>query len=112
MTQKRFGDIDENYKAEVNKVLENIHASIDNMKQEKHIMKGMMENQLDRKLDFLYYDFVKVSHRIDETQAYLVGLMNNIDNHYDDKEFYDALDIHGKATDFQKEGADFGNLNQ
>ena len=52
---KRFGEVDENYKAEVNKVLSNIHDSINNMKQEKHIMKGMMENQLDRKLDFLYY---------------------------------------------------------
>lgn len=105
--QKRFGEIDENYKDEVNKVLENIHGSIDNMNQEKHIMKGMMENQLDRKLDFLYYDFVRISHRIDETQAYLVTLMNNIDQHYDDKEFVDMLDINGKATDFQKKDAEF-----
>ena len=107
MFQKRFGDIDENYKGEVNKVLENIHSSITNMNEEKHIMKGMMENQLDRKLDFLYYDFVRISHRIDETQAYLVTLMNNIDKHYDDKQFEDTLEINGKSSEMQKEGANF-----
>ena len=105
--QQRFEEIDGNYKEEVNKALENIHSSIDNMNQEKHIMKGMMENQLDRKLDFLYYDFVRISHKIDETQSYLVTLMNNIDKHYDDKEFYDLLNHNGEATDLQKKGADF-----
>jgi len=107
MFQHRFEEIDDNYKEEVNKALENIHNSIDNMNQEKHIMKGMMENQLDRKLDFLYYDFVRISHRIDETQSYLVTLMNNIDRHYDDKEFYDLLNHNGEATDLQKKGAEF-----
>jgi len=107
MFQHRFEEIDGNYKEEVNKALENIHSSINNMNEEKHIMKGMMENQLDRKLDFLYYDFVRISHRIDETQAYLVTLMNNIDKHYDDKEFYDLLNHNGEATDLQKKGADF-----
>ena len=107
MFQHRFSEIDDNYKEEVNKALENIHNSIDNMNQEKHIMKGMMENQLDRKLDFLYYDFVRISHRIDETQSYLVTLMNNIDKHYDDKEFYDLLNHNGEATDLQKKGAEF-----
>ena len=105
--QHRFGEIDDNYKEEVNKALENIHSSINNMNEEKHIIKGMMENQLDRKLDFLYYDFVRISHRIDETQSYLVTLMNNIDKHYDDKEFYDLLNHNGEATDLQKKGAEF-----
>ena len=65
--------------------------SIEQLKHQREMMKGMMEDTLDRKLKFLKYEYKRISYKMDETLFYLLERIQEIDKGPDPISFINAL---------------------
>ena len=76
--------------------------SIQQLNAQKDLMKGMIEQTLDRKLMFLQHDYKRLSYKMDEALFYVLQKIQEVDKGVDPVSFIDSLKMPNLAKSIAK----------